>query len=434
MKIIGIIFCVFLHFSASSLSLELSNYSLTCDDEVIEGTFDCIFNGSIDILPIDANGNVVISNVSAVVDGKFTFQIDANSKLKSELKLEIHITEINPASRCVRLGDVVDVMMRIDCECIIDLEAEVISESCLNCANGSIEISTDDLEMPYTIEWKHGAKGPLVENLAPGEYEVQINDNNKCFLADTFIIEAYECSKEDLLIELDSVTCYNDCLGSIAVTGLMSGREIESIMINGEEGSSMDSLCSGQYSVLVELKDRCFYNDTVIFKNPDPIQVILDTVIDQKATTLGSIHVRANGGSGQFYFQLFSNNTKVQVMDSISGNFDDLEAGIYSVMAIDENDCSSTYDSIRVENTLSSHALDASTFRIFPNPARDVLNIENSNNFNDGTMMIIDMMGRQVRTETLHHSIQLSDLNKGMYYLVIRTETGFWRSPFQVIH
>jgi hypothetical protein len=69
----------------------------------------------------------------------------------------------------------------------------------------------------------------------------------------------------------------------------------------------------------------------------------------------------------------------------------------------------------------------ASSFIMYPNPAKDVVNISLAENANNAIVEITNALGQIVKTEKLNSSsitIPVNNLSKGMYFVNVRSEYG----------
>ncbi len=75
--------------------------------------------------------------------------------------------------------------------------------------------------------------------------------------------------------------------------------------------------------------------------------------------------------------------------------------------------------------TLSTDTVDASQFQLYPNPAKDFITIDATTNQVIKTVSIVDVQGRNVFTANGNTSrISVANLQKGMYFVTLETETG----------
>ena len=110
-----------------------------------------------------------------------------------------------------------------------------------------------------------------------------------------------------------------------------------------------------------------------------------------------------------------------------------LTSGIYSVTVKDENGCTAT-DSVSIENATSKEGLmaaDIEHFRIFPNPASDILTLELTLNKPQTLKWVLyDLQARLMKEaehsvkESLKEDIDTSYLPRGIYKFGVITEQG----------
>lgn len=106
--------------------------------------------------------------------------------------------------------------------------------------------------------------------------------------------------------------------------------------------------------------------------------------------------------------------------------------GMYSV-AVTNNGCTVFSDEIDVTVT-SLNSLDNSSLQVFPNPARNMLNI-NVQSADFSSYQLFDAIGRSVIESTLvkgNNVVSLSNLKPGLYILTVRGESSI--KTYQIIH
>lgn len=82
-------------------------------------------------------------------------------------------------------------------------------------------------------------------------------------------------------------------------------------------------------------------------------------------------------------------------------------------------------DTFSVDRTLSTDDFFKNNFAVYPNPTRDVLNVSNVNSLEITDATITDINGRIVKEfRSSIASINVSDLNAGIYFLKINTLEG----------
>ena len=74
-------------------------------------------------------------------------------------------------------------------------------------------------------------------------------------------------------------------------------------------------------------------------------------------------------------------------------------------------------------STLGINDLSQLDFKIYPNPASDILNIKSQINLSDANVTIFDAIGRQVFSSELNNSerltININEWNNGVYIIQI---------------
>lgn len=75
--------------------------------------------------------------------------------------------------------------------------------------------------------------------------------------------------------------------------------------------------------------------------------------------------------------------------------------------------------------TLSTNDVTTSSFKVFPNPAKDFITIDSKDNQVIKTVTIVDIQGRTVFTANQNiTTIPVNNLQQGMYFMTLETETG----------
>lgn len=88
-----------------------------------------------------------------------------------------------------------------------------------------------------------------------------------------------------------------------------------------------------------------------------------------------------------------------------------------------------------LERNLSAKAPDlASAIQVYPNPARNLLNIDNRSGATIQSLQLLDISGRKVLflDEKNSNSVPLEKLNNGFYFLQIKTDKGILNRKIQI--
>ena len=219
-------------------------------------------------------------------------------------------------------------------------------------------------------------------------------------------------------ITVDSnVTCNNGANGGLTVNVTSGSTPISYVWSNAAATASITGLVAGTYTVTITDGNSATLVDSAVITEPAPIS-FTTVIVDQ--TSLGndgSIDLTVSGGTPGYTFLWSTADTT----EDISG----LNAGVYTVIITDTNNCVFT-DSVTVglsigiqEATLQNNLL------IYPNPSNGVFTIETIAQYDE--IRILDITGKVVfMTEeyTLRNEIDLTSQQRGIYFISIQGESG----------
>ncbi|MFH1320625.1 MAG: gliding motility-associated C-terminal domain-containing protein [Bacteroidota bacterium] len=204
---------------------------------------------------------------------------------------------------------------------------------------------------PYTYLWNTtpSQTDSIADSLWAGDYSITITDLNGCSANDSVSIR--DTSNMDANItDLEHVPCYGDCDGeaTVTVTGSTTPYTYQwedslGVPIPGETGSLADSLCTGNYSVIITSAENCTRIVFVtISEPPSPLIAIITDSINVlcNSDSNGTATVTPSGGTPPYTY-LWS---PVLQTDSTA---DSLFAGYYYVTVTDTNGCIVT-DSVTI--------------------------------------------------------------------------------------
>ena len=250
----------------------------------------------------------------------------------------------------------------------------------VSCFGGSDGIINTDYEggiSPYQFAWEKlnedgswstifGENNSSISNLNAGFYAVTIEDLNStdgsCLATDTVEIT------EPTLLEITdfsiiNVSCFEGNDGEIDITIEGGCQEYTFEWQNSETGEILPSenladldgdgifddafnLYAGNYTVLITDNNSCIKIESFEITEPDPI-VITPTSSDYNGFGVscfngnnGFIDIIVEGGTGEYTYEWEGPDG----YDSANQNISTLEAGIYSLIVTDENDCSIDFE------------------------------------------------------------------------------------------
>ncbi len=185
----------------------------------------------------------------------------------------------------------------------------------------------------YFYLWDDGVSTATNNTLTTGMHEVQIMDVNGC---DT-VIEIEMVPPNNLATNLSNVTnnlCYGECEGEMTVSVSGGTSPFNYYWNNGDEGSTIQNLCSGYYQVTVIDSDDCVIHESGYISSPMEINLQLDAdpILCYGDST--SIEIVASGGIEPYNYQ-WNTGSDEHVLENIT-------VGTYIVTLTDDNNCLDT--------------------------------------------------------------------------------------------
>lgn len=169
---------------------------------------------------------------------------------------------------------------------------------------------------------------------------------------------------------------------------------------------------------------KCFTCGTEM---TNTVNITVEDIIDVSTTTNG-VTLTANQ-TGATYQWIDCNNGNTAIINATNASYTATDNGIYAVV-ITVGNCSDTSDCVTISTVSLDEQADEMNLSLFPNPATSTLTIENEG-VKIKTISILDVTGKTVETISENTSIiNVSNLNKGIYFLQIHTNKGLISKKF----
>ncbi|MEY3052736.1 MAG: hypothetical protein RLY31_2521 [Bacteroidota bacterium] len=192
-----------------------------------------------------------------------------------------------------------------------------VSDSLAAAAGGGTE--------PYTFTWSNGGTGPVLHDVFPGSYTVNVTDPNGCFgTAQTNILAGGNFAVE---ADLQHLACFGDSNGQISLTVLGGLPPFSFLWENGDTTFEIGSLPQGDFSVTVTESSSCRTAASFQLIAPPPLSLSADQY-NGSCLENGTIGVQATGGTppytylwstganGQFVFDLAPDSYQLSLTDA----------------------------------------------------------------------------------------------------------------------
>jgi len=135
--------------------------------------------------------------------------------------------------------------------------ATLIKDAGCNLNNGSISATVTGGTSPYIYNWSNGGSGPVISNLSPGNYSLDLLDNNGCTASAVNLVVNNVNSSLTVSLGPDSTVC------TIRGFDLVPGNYTSYLWQDNSTGSSYKVTSSGTYWVTVTNSQGCSTSDTV---------------------------------------------------------------------------------------------------------------------------------------------------------------------------
>ena len=239
-----------------------------------------------------------------------------------------------------------------------DTLALTVSQTNITCKdlhNGNASVRVSGGVLPYAYKWSNGETSPSIDNLAPGEYSIEVTDKHGCMSRQSITVTEPELLSVSFQPKL--ISEHNVCDGSLRAV-VKGGTAPFSYAWNGvnSTASIVSSLCAADYSVTVTDAHGCSANQKITLSNPPTLRLSLavQDSIKCNGNVQGVLVTTAQGGipfaSGKKYRYTWKKKNSRGVFETMPAYADsiatDLTAGTYACNITDANGISLHQDSV----------------------------------------------------------------------------------------
>lgn len=291
---------------------------------------------------------------------------------------------------------------------------EVVSISepeCGNLSTGEILLFAEVDATPYNIIWSHGdiSENPL--GLSAGSYSYTLTDACQNQVTDTIEINAPE-EIEVEIIELSHPTCPESEDGFILLEISGGIGELEVAWSTGDSTAELSGIGSGVFQVNVTDSLGCLYHFSFELDEPDPLSVgftfeQMDEIISFENLSDSAIYLWDFGDG--------NSSTEINPVHEYAEN------GEYLVCLFATDNCGTAEhcETVQIVGTGTEDFSLQLKIELYPNPARDILNVELRGQQLPERIFIYNSSGERVYEFTVSEKmeIDLRTLPSGMYWL-----------------
>ena len=205
--------------------------------------------------------------------------------------------------------------------------------SCNGGNDGSISVSAQGSNAPYSYAWSNGATTASQSNLVQGTYSVTVTDSLGCISNANVLVTEPSLLTYSYII--DDVSCYLGQNGSIEIIPQGGVMPYDIQWFNGTDSTVLDSLGSGFYTFTIMDENNCLFIDSVEIYEPAELEITVDTIQPTcERINDGEIDAFIYGGTYPYSYTL--NGSPVDLpLDSVA-------VGNYVLTVEDSNSCTQT--------------------------------------------------------------------------------------------
>lgn len=225
--------------------------------------------------------------------------------------------------------------------------SEIVVPAVCGAAVGSIDLTADSGNPPYTFDWSNAAKTEDLANLAPGNYAVTVAGTDGCTATKQFQILDEKINIAATGAATANTACQN-FNGNLNLNVAPANPNYQFDWSNSAKTQNLVGVQGGQYTVTISLGSCQTIQNFTIAETPDFPKISAVVVPDTCNKSLGSIDVDVAGGGGTSTNFTWSSSQTTQ-------DIGQLVAGDYTFSIIGANGCAadSTFFVGNTSNTFS---------------------------------------------------------------------------------
>jgi hypothetical protein len=280
------------------------------------------------------------------------------------------------------------------------------------CDGNTLSLTADSGS--YVFAWSNGQQSQSINVTTSGNYILTVTDpNTTCANQDTALVNFYPPPQISVWPTDTARFCANQTLTLNAPSGFSSY-----LWSTGITDSTINITNTGWYYVLVGDSNLCYSSDSVFVKQDSAISLSIVQVNPTCSSCCdGSATLQISGGTAPFSIT-WSNGQTTNTASQLCN-------GIYTAMVTDSFGC---VDSVTTSFSvgLSNESVFLNSFKIFPNPTNNILNIEsNSVREKDVDIEITNIFGQTLSAPVKDSNfpdfyqiqVDVSHFSSGMYFI-----------------
>ncbi len=282
---------------------------------------------------IDCNGN--LGSITVVIpDGTGPFQFEWNTMATDSILTDLNTGNYNltvtDANSCTQTASI-----EIVEQSTISLDITSTPSECGGNPTGTATVTPTGGSGTYTYLWNdpNAQTTSTATNLAPGMYEVTVEDSDGCMATTTTNVST-PTMMEISTSTVNPISCNgaNDASIELTISGGSGNYFFQWDDPNNQMIATASDLASGTYNVEVADDMGCVVIANFTIEEPDTISIDANiTDITCPSDPSGQITLTTSGGTGVLQYLWSNNETTATINNLVAGN--------YAVTVSDENGC-----------------------------------------------------------------------------------------------
>jgi hypothetical protein len=295
---------------------------------------------------------------------------------------------------------------------------QVTNVLCHGDSTGATNLTVNGGTTPYAVQWSTGQTSEDLSGLPAGTYIVTVTDANGCF--DVMLAQVTQPAPITSTLDADSVTCFGFADGSISVSVTGGVAPFDFAWSDASADTNRVQLSAGMYSLTATDQNGCTHVDSAWVFEPDTLALMTSSTPDTSGMGVGTATVSVNGGTPPYSYAWSD------ALGQSTATAYHLHAGTYSITVADRNGCT-VLEQVTVGAVVGLPSVDDGTIRVYPNPARTLLQVDYGTAQLD-RLVITDVAGamvseiRDVRASSV--TIDVTHLSAGVYFVSLWLDTG----------
>ena len=286
----------------------------------------------------------------------------------------------------------------------ITVSTTSVTQTTCNQNDGAISVNVTGGQTPYTFGWSNSAATQNISNVAAGTYNVTVTDANGCQDTLNTAVVINSSATPDITLTPVHTSCANNN-GSISstVTGGIAPYTYE--WSNGQAGTSINGLASGNYQLIVTDNNNCKDTAQTTINASSLPNVQITTTHTTCGLNNGSVNVSVTGGTAPYTY-IWSNGQTTAMLQNLS-------AGNYSISVEDAGGCTAS-----AQTTVNSSTGPSVTVNVVQQEYCNLHNGAIQSTVSGGTAPYTYLWSGG------HTTANIQNLDNGSYSLVVTDHSG----------